>query len=291
MIALCVETVLRAIVALETCPKTGKLHLQAYVELANAKTISAFKKAFDMPKAHLEPRMGTPFEAWTYCEMECAPFLIHGSPPSETASTTGRRTVWDDIKSRIDAGACEMEILHEFPSSYARYSTGIAKMIHLRDLSTKMNHWREVSVTYMSGPTGCGKTRSVLEIFENPADVYRITNYANPFDGYRGQSIVLFEEFRSSLPFEQMLVYLDGYYCALPCRYADKMSLWDQVFLVSNIGLSSQYLTVQERHPESWEAFLRRIDTVNIVAADGSHQSTADRVSAVSSVDLHDYTE
>lgn len=254
------DNVLRCIVALETSPKTKKKHLQCYIELKNAKTMSACKKAYFGGKSHLEIRRGTPFEAWSYCEMECKPLFTKGTPPTEAEDAP--TCIWDLIKVDIDAGFDEYALMNEYPSSYARYSTGINKMLHQRDLHTKMNKWRNVTTTYMWGATGVGKTRTVLEMAESPTDVYRVTNYQHPFDGYTGQDIILFEEFRSSIKVEQMLIYLDGYYCALPCRYADKMANWSQVFIVSNISADDQYRHVQDNYPDTWLAFMRRVDKV-----------------------------
>lgn len=276
------DNVLRCIIAVEKGSKTQKTHLQCYLEMKNAKTMSATKKAYFGGKSHLEMRRGTPFEAWTYCEMECKPFYTKGDAPTEDEDAP--TSVWDEIKAAIDAGSDEYSIMNEFPSSYARYSSGIGKMIFQRDLHTKMNKWRNVEVTYLWGTTGVGKTRSVLESMDDVTEVYRVTNYSNPFDGYAGQKTILFEEFRQSLKCEQMLNYLDGYYCALPCRYADKISNWDTVYIVSNIALAEQYPNIQEYHPETWDALVRRVDKVTCLSRD-----SVDATSSVQPV-LSDYT-
>lgn len=91
-------------------------------------------------------------------------------------------------------------------------------------------------------------------------NVFRVTNYAHPFDGYRGERVLLFDEFRSSLPLADMLKYLDGYPLMLPCRYADKVACFTEVYIISNIPLEQQYPNVQVEEPASYAAFLRRIN-------------------------------
>jgi hypothetical protein len=91
------------------------------------------------------------------------------------------------------------------------------------------------------------------------SNVYQVTNYDHPFDGYKGQDIIIFEEFRSSLKIDDMLKYLDCYPLMLPCRYADKVACYTTVFLISNIPLEQQYPNVQLDNPETWAAFRRRI--------------------------------
>ena len=114
---------------------------------------------------------------------------------------------------------------------------------------------------YIWGETGAGKTRSIMEQ-HGYSKVYRVTDYAHPFDNYKGQDVILFEEFRSSLPLAAMLNYLDGYPVELPCRYANKVAIYTKVYLVSNIPLDEQYRNIQKDEPESWKAFNRRIHEV-----------------------------
>ena len=123
------------------------------------------------------------------------------------------------------------------------------------------NEFRKIDVTYLYGETGVGKTRGVMEKY-GYANVYRVTNYQHPFDGYRGQDVLLFEEFRSNLPIGDMLVYLDGYPTQLPCRYADKSACFTKVYIISNIALERQYPTIQLEQCQTWRAFCRRITRV-----------------------------
>ena len=85
------------------------------------------------------------------------------------------------------------------------------------------NVFRQMTVTYIFGPTGTGKTRSVKEGC-GYSNCYAVSDYHHPFDGYRGQKVMLFDEFHSSLPLNSMLQYLDGYPLELPCRYANKQA-------------------------------------------------------------------
>ena len=107
--------------------------------------------------------------------------------------------------------------------------------------------------------TGVGKTRSILDRYGDE-NVYRVTNYKHPFDGYKGEPVIMFDEFRSNLPLPDMLNYLDVYPLMLPSRYADRVACYTQVFIVSNIPLAEQYPLVQLEEPVSYAAFLRRIN-------------------------------
>lgn len=119
----------------------------------------------------------------------------------------------------------------------------------------------DLEVIYISGATGTGKTRGVLES-NGYSNVYRVTDYLHPFDGYACQSVICFDEFRASLKLKEMLMYCDIYPIELPSRYANKFACYNKVYIVSNWALEKQYSEIQREDKESWQAFLRRIHKV-----------------------------
>ncbi len=90
------------------------------------------------------------------------------------------------------------------------------------------------------------------------------------FDGYNGQDVLVFEEFNSQVPIEDMLNYLDIYPLHLPARYNDRVACYTKVYLTSNLPLEKQYRAEQWDRPETWRAFLRRIHNVIEYLPDGS---------------------
>ena len=183
-------------------------------------------------------------------------------PPDRSRSETQAH----QIMQMVTDGKTNSEILAEIPGAYN-------KLPHIEQArQTLLNArfkdtWRNLQVTYIWGQTGAGKTRSVMEHY-GYSNVYRVTDYSHPFDGYNGQDVILFEEFRSSLPLSAMLNYLDGYPVELPCRYCNKVACFTKVFLISNIPLDKQYTNIQREEPESWNAFRRRIGSVLMLNKD-----------------------
>lgn len=59
-----------AIVAREVAPGTGTRHLQGYLILSSAKTMSALKKFLGFRTIHLEEANGTTFQNIEYCSKE-----------------------------------------------------------------------------------------------------------------------------------------------------------------------------------------------------------------------------
>lgn len=177
-------------------------------------------------------------------------------PPDRTRGKKDNEQIFEMIKQ----GKSNAEILEAFPSAMTKINYIEQTRQTLKNEKYK-NTFRTLNTTYIYGETGVGKTRGIMEQY-GYSNVYRITDYEHPFDGYKGQDILIFEEFRSSLPIKDMLVYLDGYPVTLPCRYANKEACFTKVFILINIPLEKQYCNIQQGEPETWDAFCRRIHHV-----------------------------
>ncbi len=95
------------------------------------------------------------------------------------------------------------------------------------------------------------------------ANIYQVTSYGSgSFDGYSGQNVIIFDEFRPSFPISQTLTFLDGYPLQLPCRYSNKTTLFTKVYIISNIPLDKQYTNTQNTEPQTYDAFLCKISAV-----------------------------
>lgn len=126
----------------------------------------------------------------------------------------------------------------------------------------------DLEVIYVYGLTGTGKTRDILDEHSDE-NVYRVTDYKHPFDGYTTESVLVFEEFRNSVPLKDMLNYLDIYPIQLSARYANKYACYTKVYICTNWKLEKQYEHEQRNDVESWEAFLRRIHKIKEYTKDG----------------------
>ena len=244
----------------------GTPHTHLYIYSPNAILFSTLQQRF--MGAHIEAAKGSHRENRDYIRKEgrWLDDAKHETNLPETFEESGtlpierdkRESVSSEILSLIQSGSSNAEILLQYPSAMNRLQHVEAARQTLLE-ERYCNQWRDLEVTYLWGPTGVGKTRGIMEKY-GYSNVYRVTNYDHPFDDYKGQDVILFEEFRSSLPIQDMLKYLDGYPLMLPCRYSNKAACFTKVYLVSNIPLSAQYPNVQVSEPETYRAFCRRIN-------------------------------
>lgn len=246
----------------------GTPHTHIYLFSKNAVDFGVVQKRFY--GAHIEAANGSHKENRDYIRKEgkWAEDRKHETNLPETFEESGElpderskhASFSEEVFQMIEEGASNAEILQTIPSAFTKLQH-IEKARQTLLEEKHRNEFRELTVSYIFGKPGTGKTRYVMEKY-GYSNVFRITNYTHPFDSYAGQDVVLFDEFRSSLQISDMLNYLDGYPVSLPCRYADKVACYTKVFIISNIPLCDQYPNVQINDPITFAALKRRIHSV-----------------------------
>lgn len=251
-------------------------HTHIYILFRSPVRFSTLKRLF--PEVHLEKSYGSSLENKNYVFKEGEKWEKDKKKETNLPDTheewgelpeekQGQRNDLITLYEMISEGKSNYDILEEQPE----FISQIERLDKVRQIIQEENFkdiFRKLEVTYLFGNTGSGKTRSIMDLY-GYANVFRVTNYKHPFDQYKGQDIIAFEEFHSSLPINQMLLYLDGYPVMLPCRYSDKVACYTKVFILSNLDLTEQYTDIQDYNPETWKALLRRINQVQVFSQNG----------------------
>lgn len=241
-------------------------HTHLFINLAPSNCrFSTLKGKF--PGAHIEKVLGTSRENRDYIRKDGkwkdsekgttsveGTFEEFGECPEEHQ---GKSREADRILELLKDGADNLEVIEAVPSAMKIIDKVERTRSMLRDVQFSKS-WRDLTVTYIFGKTGSGKTRSVMDLY-GYENCYRVTDYKHPFDTYDGQDVIIFEEFRGGLKHGDMLNYLDGYPLLLPCRYFNRQACYTKVFLITNVPPDSQYMGIDL---ESRQAFYRRIHRV-----------------------------
>ena len=249
----------------------GTEHIHLFICANTRIRFSTLKKRF--PSAHIDKAYGSVAENIAYItktgkweNTDKAETRIEGSfrefgdPPSELEENAPEMSgILDDIIS----GMSTSEIIAEYPQHLFRVNA--IDSVRQAFLADKYREcMRSVCVTYIHGASGVGKTRGIYQKY--PAEsICRITSYSKngvKFDSYSGQDVLVFEEFASQIPIEEMLNYLDIYPLMLPARYSDKVACYSKVIITSNLPLDKQYVSEQIEKRKTYNAFLRRINYV-----------------------------
>lgn len=240
----------------------GYLHWQIYVEHAAPIRFSTLRNK--LPKAHVEKREGTRSEAYLYCSKsdtrvpDTQPFAW-GEVDLENKQ--GKRVDLELIHAAIVEGGLNYDdVLNLYPQAM-RFSAGVREVIHARDKEKYSTEERDVRCYYLYGAAGIGKTSAVLRHY-GLKDIYRVSNYKNPFDNYDKQPVLVLDEFigegtyKPQIAFDEFLNILDRYPMMLPCRYHDKWAAFTTVWVISNLPF--EYIYRSERAHNSRDAALRR---------------------------------
>lgn len=191
----------------ETCPKTGRKHLQGYIEFKSAVSRKTAQERIGDDKCHIENRKGTAKEASDYCKKD-GNFVEWG-----IISKPGERTDIQLIKDKVLAGGSIQDMLYDDTINnfqQMRFAEGLLKY--------KKPQMNEPPKCYFyHGESGSGKTKHVYDI-ERLEDIYRVEPGHEWFDGYCGQEAVLFDEFRGNIPLKIFLELTDRYPIRVKCK-------------------------------------------------------------------------
>lgn len=260
----------------------GTYHSHLHIYGDNAIKFATVKKKF--PSAHIDYCRGTVSDNRDYIRKEGK---YKGSTKEETnipetfeesgdvpLERQGQRNDLIDLYDMIKSGMSNYEILEQNPEVMLHIDK-VERVRYVVKQEEYKNKFRELEVCYCFGKAGVGKTRTIMEKY-GYENVSRVTDYYHPFDCYKGQDVIIFEEFRSSLRIQDMLNYLDGYPLDLPSRYNNKVACFTKVYIISNLPLDEQYRAVQKEYEETWKAFLRRINKVLIFSENGIREMTVE---------------
>lgn len=199
------NTIFNYIIVAEEVGKEGTPHLQGYAELLVQQRLNAIKKIPGLERAHIEQRHGTQEQAIEYCQKKDTPEdKIHerGNPKKP-----GQREDLNNLKKKILEGTSVDDIVMDDPVYYHQYGRTMEKMEDIA-LRKKFRTWMTEGI-WLWGPTGVGKSHKAFENF-NP-DTHYVLNFNDNgwWDGYTGQEIVIFNEFRGQLTFSELLELCD----------------------------------------------------------------------------------
>lgn len=232
--------------AQEVAPQTGTHHLQGHLELTTQLRFSQLKQLVS-PRAYLACRRGSFSDSETYISKEGEVFRSG----SRLSKGSGSRSDLEECRALLDSGGIQL-VAQECFASFVRYHKGFEKYLSLQQISRT---WPTEVIVYW-GKTGTGKTRKVYDENEN---IYAHTE-SQWFDGYTGQSVVLFDDFHGGvfkLPY--LLKLLDRYPMLVPVKGGFVSWTPKKLYITSNIDPRSWYMNANTEHVA---ALFRRISKI-----------------------------
>jgi hypothetical protein len=192
-------------------------------------------------------------------------------PPERTGEKNDSHA---DFVEMIKCDATTVELLNQRPQDYGNVDK--IERLKFKLLEEKYGDIdRDVKVTYVYGVPRAGKTSGVRNKYGGWKNICRIKVYQNPmkFDAYKGQDVLVLDEFTGKIDIDLMNSIMEGYPLELPARYHDRQAGYTKLYIISNIPLDKQYEHVRNSLDEDrrvlWQAFMMRIHEIIEYTAPG----------------------
>jgi len=236
----------------ESCPESKREHWQGYVHFLQPVPQKGVARLLQLSSCHAEPRRGSASQAADYCKKSdtfLGDRMEFGHIPMQ-----GQRSDLVCFTDGIRAGKSIRELAFDQPQAFVRYHRGLMMFQQLQRAPFR----DDIEVHYFHGASGIGKSRHVWTLLRplyEKGHVYVAKDHTQGwFDGYCGESVVYFEDFRGNFPLDQMLQLIDRYPCSQWIKGASVPILATKFYFTSNMHPSMFY--------GGDEAWLRRLHHV-----------------------------
>lgn len=228
----------------ESAPSTGTKHFQGYVYWSSAKPMTNVINKFK--RIHFSVARGTAEENKIYCSKEDKDFIEYGSMPRQ-----GTRSDISLVKDMVASGSNLREI-----SGKVNSLQGLKHAECLMKYFEKKRDWKPI-VEWYFGPTGTGKTRAAMKVF-NGDDVWVSGKNLKWWEGYDGHENVLLDDFRKDFcTFHELLRILDRYEYRIECKGGSRQLLAKRIIITCPFFPAELYNT-----REDVSQLMRRIDVI-----------------------------
>lgn len=205
----------------ETCPTTGRLHLQGYVYFHNPRSFLAFRAL--LGGRHVEVAGGSPQANRVYCVKENVILEIGEIP------VNGQRNDINEVAKEITRNGMRVNDLmiegqhHQVLARYTKYFD------RLEDISAAPRSEKS-EVIIVWGEGGLGKSHMAYAAGAVPV------KYRNGFYmGYHSEPVVLFDEFDwTKMPREEWLQLTDKWPMRIEIKGGDKNWAPRQIWFTTN---------------------------------------------------------
>ena len=251
----------------------GYRHAQCAVYWPKQKTGNWVLKQFEGTKAHIEPALNCQALA-NYVQKEeshiSGPYRFGKWDELEdklASSNKGKRNDLAVIDRAVEEGKTYDDFVRDKVLKHA--TINFRNYIREQTNTWYMDHYEPrsplqdgiFSVDYVFGSPGAGKTRAVTDFFGSK--IFKVSNKMMhtdfAFEGYQGQPVILFDEFESSLPFKDLLQYLEDYAYLANIKNSSTPARWKKVIISSAIPLTEQYKGILSKQDGSIKQLYRRL--------------------------------
>lgn len=230
---------------IERCPKTGKLHVQGFIQLSTAVRMQTVKNKIGN-EPHLEIAKD-PVKAAEYTQKAETRVLgpwEHGKKPLGKGKKS--TPVMEEIYKAVKTGTRSTEMFEKNPGWIA-HDRAIKTARHaINECHSDRQRLKSLRVIVSYGETDLGKTYSAINYVAQNGDYYKLTAPTQKggklwFDGYEGQKTLIMDDWDGQCCSIAVLKnLLDVYKLQVEIKGGYTWAEWETVVITSN------------QHPRNW---------------------------------------
>lgn len=254
----------------EVCPETGRNHWQGYVYFYDKVSMKLAQKLIKCPKVHFEYAEGETDEnkayiigPWDGTDKNGKPkhkdynpdYKVFGNEPRQ-----GKRTDLDELKEAIVKGTKVDDIAMQYPIMYHQYGRTLEK---LEDVAMrKMYRTEQTKGIWYYGSTGVGKSHKAFENY-SPETHYTLINDKGWWDGYAQQEIVIINDFRGWISYDELLQLVDKWPHKVRRRGREPIPFTSKKVIITS-SLSPEDVYCNRHEKDSLEQLYRRFEIIQL---------------------------
>lgn len=255
----------------------GFRHVHMVLENSTAMRFSAVKKVYATANPHLEATKGSRKSVCDYIAKrppydekgeEVIAFCSYGNIEGfKKYSLNNLKDTLAVIEELIDEGKTPTQIMEE--DIRLRREEQLVRKCYMAKRYRETPPLRKVKVVWHVGGSSTGKSYTYVRLCEayGEENVFFSCDYSNKctatFEGYEGEKCVVLDEIKKGvIPYEILLILMQGYKTSIHCRYQNVYALYDEIHLTSIYAPEDIYDSVvdyENRKTDNIEQLLRRI--------------------------------
>ena len=242
------------VIGKEHAPTTGTPHLQGAVYFKSAKTRSAITKGVGIGAKWLGMR-GTCQHCLDYCTKEDKDAAVWGVMPQQ-----GKRVDLEEVRDKIVSGTTVDDLIMDNPMVGHQYGR-VMERIETIEMRKKYRTWM-TECTWYWGETGTGKSHRSFEGY-SPETHYLKSGDDKWWDGYKGQDVVVINDFRGAIEFDEILRLVDHWPHTVSVKHKERVPFLSKRIVISS-SLHPQDVYKNRAANDKIVQLLRRMEIVHL---------------------------
>lgn len=230
--------------------KDGYEHYQGFVCWKSARWTFACRKKYGN---WFDAMKGSLIQNDDYCSKQNQ-LKEYGERPKQ-----GHRTDLDKLRDRIINGTSVDEITMENPMAFHQYGRTLER---IEDIVNREKHRTEMTTCdWIYGDTGKGKSHIAFTEYSNKTH-YVFKNDNGWWDGYKGQDIVVINDFRGEIKYSELLQLIDKWPYFVKRRNREPLPFTSKHIIITS-SLKPEEIYYNINCKDSMEQLKRRIKLIH----------------------------